>query len=45
MPRLNLLAEDCHDAVAVLFEEGFAQAGCVYGFEELLAEGADVVEV
>ena len=45
MPGLDLLAEDCHDTIRVLFEECLAQGRAVDGFEELGAEGADVIEI
>lgn len=45
MPGLDLLAENGHDAVAVFLEERVAEGRRVDGFEELCAEGADVVEV
>jgi hypothetical protein len=45
VPRLNLLAENGHDAVAVLVEERLAEVSGVDGLEHLLAEGADIVEI
>lgn len=45
VPGLDLLAEDCDNAVRVFVEERLAQRRAVDGFEELGTEGADVVKV
>lgn len=45
MPGLDLLAEDCDDAVRVFVEERLAQRRAVDSFEDLGAKRADVVEV
>jgi hypothetical protein len=45
MPRLDLLAEDGNDAVAVFLEERVTERRRVDSFKELRAEGADEVEV
>ncbi len=45
MPWLDLLAENCDDAVAVLSFERLAEARIVDGLEDLGGEGAYVVEV
>lgn len=45
VPWLDLLAEDGYDAVAIFLEEGLAQVGGVYGFEDLLAEWANVIQI
>jgi hypothetical protein len=45
VPWLDLLPEDGHHAVRVFVEQCVAEGRGVYGFEELGAEGADVIEV